>query len=121
MRRTYEIRKNCSHPDCKEWTFYTYSTRKEYDEACKRHHNKDWFCSRHSSSNEVLSLKHNKTDTILICKQLKHGKFWQKIENFGTEKCESGFQYGNGYKAFAEDFPEGTRLNITAEILKEIV
>jgi hypothetical protein len=29
----------------------------------------------------------------------------------------SGFIYGSGYKAFADDFPEGTILRITAEII----
>ena len=121
MKRTYDIKKYCYHHDCKEWTVYTYNTKKEYDKACKRHHNKDWFCLRHSSPNEILSSTNNKTCEILICKQLDHGKYWQRIENSGTEKCQSGFQSGNGYKAWADDFPEGTILKITAEILKEII
>lgn len=38
----------------------------------------------------------------------------------GTDKLDSGFQYGNGYKAFAKDskdFPDGTIIKISAEII----
>lgn len=44
------------------------------------------------------------------------GKFWQEEKDFGTNKVSSAFQYGNGYKAYANDFPEGTEIVITATV-----
>ena len=44
------------------------------------------------------------------------GKFWQEEKHFGTDKVSSAFQYGNGYKAYAYDFPEGTEIVITASV-----
>jgi len=44
------------------------------------------------------------------------GKFWQEERDFGTDRVSSRFQYGNGYKAYANDFPEGTEIVITASV-----
>jgi hypothetical protein len=122
MKREYYFRLPCTHEGCKEAGIYSYSTRREYAEGMKR--NKTWTCTRHSKPKEVLSIDNPKTEAIIICKQLLFnggpqilGKFWQDKENIGTEKCNSGFQYGNGYRAYASDFPEGTIIKITAEVI----
>jgi hypothetical protein len=44
------------------------------------------------------------------------GKFWQEEKDFGTDKVSSAFQYGNGHRAYANDFPEGTEIVITASV-----
>jgi hypothetical protein len=36
---------------------------------------------------------------------------------WGKDEAWNGFSHGPGFKAFAEDFPAGTRLRITAEII----
>jgi hypothetical protein len=38
--------------------------------------------------------------------------FWVAPE----KHLKSGFTFGNGYKAYANDFPEGTKLTVTASI-----
>lgn len=46
------------------------------------------------------------------------GLFWVKesrlVEN---NPSGNGFVWGPGFKAYAKDFPEGTRVTITAEVL----
>ena len=40
-----------------------------------------------------------------------HGNYW------GVDKAVCGFIHGPGFKAYACDFPVGTRIKITAEIV----
>jgi hypothetical protein len=122
MKRDYYFRLPCTHQGCKETGIFSYNTRREYSEGYKR--NKTWTCARHTKPDEVLSLINTKTETTIHCKQLLFkggpeilGKFWQPKDFLGTEICDSGFQYGNGYKAYAADFPEGTIIKITAEVI----
>ena len=115
MKREYYIKLPCTYEGCNEVGVRSYSTRKEYMEALKQ--NRTWTCVRHSQPNEVLSVENRKTEAILSCKQKEYGKFWQDGKDIGTERCNSGFQYGNGYRAFASDFPEGTIIKITAEVI----
>lgn len=122
MKHDYYLKLPCTHQGCGEFGIFSYNTRREYTEGQKR--NKTWTCTRHTNPDEVLSLTNTKTETIILCKQLLYrdtdnvlGKFWQPKEYIGTERCNSGFQYGNGYKAYASDFPEGTIIKITAEVI----
>ena len=72
--------------------------------------------------NSVLSLDNLTTSTKIVCKvKLMDngkplGKYWQEEKDFGTDNVSSGFQYGNGYKAYAKDFPEGTEIIITTTV-----
>jgi hypothetical protein len=120
MRRTYDLHIKCSDSECHEYSNYAYDTRKEYTEGVKR--NKTWTCVRHMNPNSVLSKTNTNTSETLVCirKQFSEnsfGQFWQLLKDVGTEKLQSGFQYGNGYKAWADEFPEGTKLVVTSEII----
>jgi hypothetical protein len=81
-----------------------------------------WSCTRHDKPNEVLSTANPVTERVLIAStspyESVHGTrtlpdlFW-----FGAGPLTgSGLCTGPGFKAFASDFPEGTRLIITARI-----
>jgi len=117
MKRQYYLRIKCTDKDCKEYSNYAYDTQREYALGYKRHNNK-WTCVRHTSPNELLSMSNMKTEQVLTCIELFYsgdktqsiGHYWQKSEDLGTDKCQSSFQYGNGYKAYADDFPIGTTL-----------
>lgn len=112
-KRQYTLNVKCNHEGCNEWGHYSYDTRKEYNEGYQRNHKK-YKCIRHIAPNEVLNKTDNtKIETILTASKSKkypdlNGLFW----NDG-----SGFNYGSGYQAHANDFPEGTILKITAEII----
>ena len=112
MARPYGVfRATCSHPGCKEFARYEADTRAHYIELEKRYGIGKWFCVRHSRPNEVLSADNIKIvdeQTIFV---EPYGHFW------GKNSSSNGFAHGPGYKAFAEDFPPGTILRVTAEII----
>lgn len=105
-RRLYMSRFPCAHPGCPEVANYESHTRSEQAETQRRYYGK-WRCVRHSQPQEVLGpgnllIVHEETS-----RQEPHGRYWG----------HSGFQYGPGFKAFAKDFPAGTVLRVTAEII----
>ena len=120
MKRQYTRNMKCSHEGCEECGYYAFSTKRELADHYKRV--SKWLCVRHTNPSSVLGLDNLSTSTKLICKvKLMDdgkplGKFWQEERDFGTDRVSSRFQYGNGYKAYANDFPEGTEIVITASV-----
>ncbi len=114
MNDKYHYRRICTREGCRDYTTTAFASQREYADYCKKA--KDWACIRHRNVGEILSHKNNKTIQVLYCRLKREHKYWQKEENSETDNMQSGFQYGNGYKAFAEDFPVGTKLTITAKI-----
>lgn len=110
---THYYYKPCSHKGCKERSYRQYSNRRDYNASIKR--NEKYTCIRHSSPEKILSFENDTTESILIVVKNQNGKFWKGKDKISLS---SGFVYGDGYKAFAEDFPEGTELIITAQIKK---
>jgi hypothetical protein len=101
----------CGHPGCDEIARYETDNRKHAIELDRRYGNGQYRCVRHSQPDSVLSSENNKiVDEMTVFKE-PHGLYW------GKEKAFSGFAHGPGFKAFAEDFPPGTILRITAEIV----
>jgi len=119
MKKYYYFKLSCTHEGCGEVGIFSYPTRKKYAEARQR--NKTWTCVRHSNPDSVLGITNLTTTALIKCvkKDYKYEScnFWQDEADFGTDKLNSGFQYGNGYRAFAKDFPEGTIIKITAEVI----
>lgn len=105
-RRQYVIRAECQHPGCKEVARFEADTRKEQEEIYKRH-GRNWLCTRHTRPEEVLSPANLVRSTELESRQETYGRF------FG----HSGFVSGPGFKIYAEDFPAGTKLRVTAEVI----
>lgn len=118
MKRQYTRMIKCDYDGCNECGHYTFSTQRELADHYKRV--SKWLCVRHVSPKSVLSLNNMKVSTKILCKTKLTdngemlGKYWQEEKDFGTEKVSSAFQYGNGYKAYANDFPEGAEIVITA-------
>lgn len=108
----YYSRRICTHEDCKEFSITNHRTQKEMREyeSTKR----KWTCNRHSYPEEVLSIDVNSTIQVLTVESNEYGQYWRIS---GAKKLSSGFQFGNGYKAWADDFPIGTKLKVTAEII----
>ena len=66
-----------------------------------------WRCVRHSQPDEVLSAENPETTCELTVEQKPGGRYFG---NFG-------FVHGPGFKAFAKDFPEGTKIVVTATLI----
>ncbi|NNU70415.1 hypothetical protein G9X67_34760 [Rhizobium sp. WYCCWR 11152] len=105
------VRVTCGHPGCNEFARYEADNRKHSIDLYVRYGNGKWKCVRHSQPDEVLSSDNCKTvDEVKVIKH-SQGLYW------GKEKGFSGFAHGPGFKAFAKDFPPGTILRVTAEII----
>lgn len=108
-RRKWTIRLQCKDPNCKEWTFYEYDTRREMVESYSFRHRNEWTCVRHSHVDDVLTQERTKV-------------VWESApsrqEGFGTFFGKgSGLIIGTGYYAEAKDFPVGTKIRITVEAI----
>lgn len=108
-RRERILRKTCAENGCTEFARWSFSSLRELKESYEAKQ-KDWWCVRHKRKDEVLSTSNNTTERTLVSVKSINGSdklFWSG---------GSGFAYGPGFKAFADDFPEGTQLIVTARI-----
>ena len=112
-RRLYIARFECGHEGCRETAHYECQTRSEQTDLYRKYASSKWLCSRHSNPETVLSPTNLKTVNEVQSKTHHYdgksiGVYW---ENSGL------FSFGPGFRAWAEDFPEGTVLRVTAEIV----
>lgn len=106
MGRRYHSRFECAHEGCPEWTIFEHDTRKEQSDCYQRQYGK-WRCIRHQNPEQLLGLNNRKLVHEVVADQRPHGVYWG----------HHGFLFGPGFKAFAKDFPAGTILRVTAEII----
>jgi hypothetical protein len=107
MAREYLARFECAHQGCREIGYYRASTRKDEADLYRRYGNKQWRCVRHTNPDEVLSETNSKRTFEIASREAPHGRYFG---NFG-------FVSGPGFKAYAKDFPVGTILRVTAEVI----
>lgn len=123
--RTYTIR--CANGGCHESTFYLYASQREYSELHKRQVANPWKCFRHRDPDANLRPGNESTETVLVATKVAAGPvpgFPDKGERwlpglYWREEgaaAGSGLTHGPGFNAHASDFPEGTRLVVTARI-----
>ncbi len=108
--RTTSIR--CAEAGCRDHATYAYSSQRECAEIYERQKRRPWKCSRHDRPDEVLRPDNVRVVGVLVATRRPYGQFW--IPEDGT--TGSGLTSGPGFKAHADDFPEGTRLVVTAEV-----
>jgi hypothetical protein len=105
----YTATAQCQESGCAERGHFGYDTKRAVrDGAAYRNR---WRCVRHTSPNEVLSLANRERSAVLVATRVEHlpnDLFWGG---------SNGFAHGPGFKAWAKDFPEGARLEITARIV----
>lgn len=106
-RREYPSRFQCGHPGCAEFAHYTSRTQAEQADLYRQYGNSQYRCTRHSRPDEVLTVDAPKRVHEQISRQETTGRYWG---NFG-------FVSGPGFKAWAKDFPPGTILRVTAEVI----
>lgn len=105
-----EMSVKCKHLGCKEWTRISYDTRRESREPKAIEFRSTWKCSRHSRLGDVLSREgaNSEKQKIVTVVQKGEGKCFDGI---------FGIISGPGFKAFADDFPEGTKIFVTAKVI----
>jgi hypothetical protein len=130
-RREYRSRFNCAEPGCKEMQYYTHSTRADEKETYAYQQRSPFRCTRHAHPEQNLKPGNEQTRRVLVASRVKSdfpdiplyntdpdwpylkGLFW--LEE-GKERGGNGFSFGPGFTAHASDFPEGSRLVVTAQI-----
>lgn len=112
MRRRKPSRTlGCTEPGCRETARYEYDNQREYVEAVRKNHT--YTCCRHSKGAGVLSMDRLKVEwTSEPSKPLAVNPA-DPYRSWG----HSGVLIGHGYYAEGCDFPTGTRLKITVEVL----
>ena len=111
MRSVLHFR--CGHEGCNKQTVYEVNSKREAKELRERYKNNPYMCVRHSHPEEVLSRERSIITTTMTCGKSKdypnlEGLFWDS---------RSGFAYGDKFRAFADDFPIGTQLVVTAKLV----
>jgi hypothetical protein len=110
-RRPRIGRYQCSHPGCAEVYRYEIMDRAHALSVDRTHGGGQYKCIRHSRPDEVLSADNMKRSVDWTNDQKEHGRYWASA---------SGFVSGPGFKVFSEDWPAGTILRVTAEIITPI-
>lgn len=139
-RREYHGNWPCAESGCRERARYVYDTRRDYDDAARRYAKDPWLCTRHTKPHELLGLANRLIRAEAVASKVATSDYERRLgeyeravargSNFAHRPAEfldglfwqgaglrSGFTCGPGFKAFATDFPEGTKLVITAEIV----
>jgi len=110
MKQTCSVK--CHEEGCSEWARFTYDSQKE----CVRDFpmREKWKCVRHTSPETVLGISNLCVETVMTAQMIKDSGGINDLGIFWDGK--NGFVFGNGYKAYAADFPVGTKLRITATV-----
>lgn len=82
-----------------------YDSVREANASEKRR--REWKCIRHLNPDDVLSIENRAVSTEFTNEQSDIGRFWNG---------RNGFIHGPGFKAFAEDFPPGTKIIVNVQV-----
>jgi len=102
----------CAEDGCRETAYYEHANQREAQESRQRRAKYPYRCSRHTRPDEVLTQDGTEREGVLTVYEESYGRFWRSEH----DKSGSGSARGPGFKAFAKDFPTGTRLVVTARI-----
>jgi hypothetical protein len=109
-RPIYSRRRHCEHEGCTEFDYREYSSYRSMERDTDP---RPWLCLRHQDPKQVLALY----NPVVTSESFVDDGFWSKRRADGSISHGSGFTFGPGFKAWAEDFPPGTRLIVTASIV----
>ena len=106
-RREYKLQKRCAHEGCAEIGRWSYETAQ--DLASSYEQRNVYRCVRHTDPGSVLGGENQAIEKVLTSRasDKASGMYWDS---------GSGLAHGPGFKAWAADFPEGTRLIVTVRI-----
>ncbi|SII43880.1 Uncharacterised protein [Mycobacteroides abscessus subsp. abscessus] len=106
-RRGYDRMRTCAESGCREVSITNYQYRRDWAEAMRREAGTQWRCIRHDKPEQVLSAGNPRVAYEVTSEARPYGHFWGS----------TGLLAGPGFKAWANDFPAGTRLIVTAQIV----
>lgn len=136
-RRPVTSRVNCAKPGCREVAHFEYDSPRERAASEKRYKDHPWRCLRHSREDEVLSAGVPACDTVLTVARLRNSRYERELADYQAavargsafarqprefyddltwEGANNGIVSGPGFRAFAKDFPAGTRLIVSVRI-----
>lgn len=107
-RREYPLTFRCGHEGCTESVTYRYERQRDLSESfeLKNYGNGKWRCMRHHNQERVLSPSNLETVAEMVSEEKPYGRY------FGSW----GFLSGPGFAIYANDFPPGTKLIVTARV-----
>jgi hypothetical protein len=118
-RGDYRQTIRCADQPCPEKITYHHLTRADEAASVRDQQARPWRCSRHSKPAEVLGPEQQAITTVMTVTPRPNAARWDSPliwaapgRHFRSDKVS-----GPGFMAFAGDWPEGTRLEITARIL----
>lgn len=111
-RQEYRSAFRCAEPDCREVQFLVHDTLRDEKAAYARQQRRPFRCSRHADPARNLRPGNESTRHVVVATRLPSGLYWVP-EGADTG---GGYTFGPGFNAHASDFPEGTRLVVTAQI-----
>lgn len=131
-RREYKLTLPCtSGTGCRDSLTYRYDTQREYADSARHYRDHPWKCSRHANPAGWLRPGNEEATGIMTAVRVPvrdrgpdgkfrdvpgkflDGLFWHlEGKSAGSSLC-----HGPGFFADARDFPEGTRLVVTARII----
>ena len=109
----------CAGPGCRETVTYRHETRADEAASVKSQRESPWRCSRHLWPDQVLGPEREATVMVMTAVARPGARSWESPRMWQGP----GFPFlsdsagGYGFMAFASDWPEGTRLEVTARIL----
>ena len=112
-KRERYVRFICGHEGCEERGMYSYSNKGELKRLAEEYGGGKYLCCRHTNPGEVLSCSNLKNQKILMADKSER---FPDLPNMYWDDGH-GFAFGPGFKAYSNDFPAGTKLVITAEII----
>lgn len=122
----------CAGPSCGETSDRVLTTTGDYYQALQDNRADPWKCPRHARPDEHLRPGNEAVSMTLVASRVPcrvrdrsrpegwrddgylDGLYWWPQ---GAERATSGSVSGPGFLACAGDWPEGTRLEVTARIL----
>jgi hypothetical protein len=123
-RREYRLTFHCAGDGCGESVTRVCDTRAEEADANRRNRERPWKCDRHADPARNLRPGNERARQVLIATRIPvaarpgepewwlPGLYWCTADG-GHGR---GVVRGPGFNAHAADFPEGTRLVVTARI-----
>lgn len=109
----------CAGPGCAKTVTYRHETRRDEAASVKSLRERPWKCPRHLWPDEVLGPGRETLTGVMTVTPRPEAARWEPPAIW----VGPGFPFvsdeisGPGFRAFAGDWPEGTRLKITARIL----
>lgn len=109
---------------CREFALISYGSQRELRETLDQSFYKNYKCTRHRNPERVLGPENTAVQAVLIATDhwlppMREGAEPRYVGRFWYPEGKttgSGFNHSEAHKAYADDFPAGTRLVITAYV-----